>query len=74
MSTRTGSGTTSASTGLDQGGAEDDLMELNSWTSPQMLRRYGTPPAELATRSRSFDTRSQQQSGVPTGQAPASVF
>ena len=34
----------------------------------------GAPPAEPATRSRSCDTRSQQQSGVPTGQAPASVF
>jgi hypothetical protein len=29
-------------TWLDRGGAEGDLMELNGWTSPQMLRRYGT--------------------------------
>jgi integrase len=28
-------------TWLDRGGAEGDLMELNSWTSSQMLRRYG---------------------------------
>jgi hypothetical protein len=28
-------------TWLDRGGAEGDLMELNGWTSPQMLRRYG---------------------------------
>jgi site-specific recombinase XerD len=28
-------------TWLDRGGAEGDLMELNDWTSPQMLRRYG---------------------------------
>ena len=28
-------------TWLDRGGPEDDLMELNGWTSPQMLRRYG---------------------------------
>jgi site-specific recombinase XerD len=26
---------------LDRGGAERDLMELNGWTSPQMLTRYG---------------------------------
>ena len=26
---------------LDRGGPEGDLMELNGWTSPQMLRRYG---------------------------------
>jgi len=28
-------------TWLDRGGAEGDLMELNGWTSPQMLQRYG---------------------------------
>src|SRR5437016_5557004 len=28
-------------TWLDRGGPEGDLMELNGWTSPQMLRRYG---------------------------------
>ena len=28
-------------TWLDRGGAEGDLMELNGWSSPQMLRRYG---------------------------------
>ena len=32
-------------TWLDRGGAEGDLMELNGWTSPQMLRRYGPAPA-----------------------------
>jgi site-specific recombinase XerD len=26
---------------LDNGGAEGDLMELNGWSSPQMLARYG---------------------------------
>jgi integrase len=30
-------------TWLDRGGAEGDLMELNGWASPQMLRRYGAP-------------------------------
>jgi integrase/recombinase XerD len=28
-------------TWLDRGGPEGDLMELNGWASPQMLRRYG---------------------------------
>jgi integrase len=28
-------------TWLDCGGPEGDLMELNGWSSPQMLRRYG---------------------------------
>lgn len=27
--------------GLERGGAEGDLMELNGWVSPQMLTRYG---------------------------------
>jgi integrase len=27
-------------TWLDRGGPEGDLMKLNGWTSPQMLRRY----------------------------------
>jgi len=26
---------------LERGGAEGDLMELNGWSSPQMLLRYG---------------------------------
>ena len=28
-------------TWLDRGGAEGDLMELNGWSSPRMLQRYG---------------------------------
>jgi integrase/recombinase XerD len=28
-------------TWLDRGGAGGDLMELNGWSFPQMLRRYG---------------------------------
>ena len=28
-------------TWLERGGAEGDLMELNGWSSPQMLERYG---------------------------------
>jgi integrase len=39
---------------LDRGGAEGDLMELNGWTSPQMLRRYGAS-ARSARARRNYD-------------------
>ena len=39
---------------FDRGGAEGDLMELNGWTSPQMLRRYGAS-ARSARARRSYD-------------------
>lgn len=39
---------------LDAGGAEGDLMELNGWDSPQMLRRYGRS-ARSARAQRSYD-------------------
>ena len=39
---------------LDAGGAEGDLMELNGWTSPQMLRRYGAS-ARAARAQRAYD-------------------
>jgi integrase/recombinase XerD len=39
---------------LDHGGAEGDLMELNGWSSPQMLRRYGAS-ARAARARRSYD-------------------
>ncbi|HLM88535.1 MAG TPA: tyrosine-type recombinase/integrase [Streptosporangiaceae bacterium] len=41
-------------TRLDRGGAERDLMELNGWTSPQMLTRYGAS-ARGARARRSYD-------------------
>jgi integrase/recombinase XerD len=41
-------------TWLDRGGAEGDLMELNGWTSPQMLRRYGASARGTRAR-RSYD-------------------
>lgn len=41
-------------TWLDKGGAEGDLMELNGWTSPQMLRRYGKSAASKRAR-RTYD-------------------
>jgi integrase len=39
---------------LDRRGAERDLMELNGWTSPQMLTRYGAS-ARGARARRSYD-------------------
>lgn len=39
---------------LDAGGAEGDLMELNGWKSPQMLRRYGRS-ARSARARRAYD-------------------
>jgi integrase/recombinase XerD len=41
-------------TWLDRGGAERDLMELNGWTSPQMLTRYGAS-ARGARARRGYD-------------------
>lgn len=41
-------------TWLDKGGAEGDLMELNGWASPQMLRRYGAS-ARSARARRTYD-------------------
>ena len=41
-------------TWLERGGAERDLMELNGWTSPQMLTRYGAS-ARGARARRSYD-------------------
>ena len=37
-------------TWLDRGGAEGDLMELNSWSFPQMLRRYGASARNARVR------------------------
>jgi integrase len=39
-------------TWLDRGGPEGDLMELNGWSSPQMLRRYR---ARAARARRTYD-------------------
>ena len=41
-------------TWLDRGGPEGDLMELNGWSSPQMLRRYGAR-ARSARDRRTYD-------------------
>jgi integrase len=41
-------------TWLDRGGAEGDLMVLNGWSSPQMLRRYGAS-ARSARARRTYD-------------------
>ena len=37
-------------TWLDRGGPEGDLMELNGWTSPQMLRLYGASTRSARAR------------------------
>ena len=37
---------------LDRGGPEGDLMELNGWSSPQMLRRYGASARARRTYDR----------------------
>jgi len=41
-------------TWLDCGGPEGDLMELNGWSSPQMLRLYGAS-ARSARARRTYD-------------------
>jgi integrase/recombinase XerD len=41
-------------TWLDRGGAEGDLMELNGWTSPQMVCLYGAS-ARSARARRTYD-------------------
>ena len=41
-------------TWLERGGAKRDLMELNGWTSPQMLARYGAG-ARSARARRTYD-------------------
>ena len=44
-------------TWLDRGGAEGDLMELNGWSSPQMLRRYGASARARRTYDRIMTDR-----------------
>jgi integrase/recombinase XerD len=51
---------------IDHGGAEGDLMELNGWTSPQMLRRYGAS-ARSARARRSYDRVMEGNSGAAPG-------
>ena len=45
---------TMLSTSFDRGGPEGDLMELNGWSSPQMLLRYGAS-ARAARARRSYN-------------------
>jgi integrase len=37
-------------TWLDRGGPEGNLMELNGWSSPQMLARYGASARSARAR------------------------
>jgi integrase len=39
-------------TWLDRGATERDLMELNGWSSPRMLRRYGASARARRTYDR----------------------
>ena len=58
-------------TWLDRGGPEGDLMELNGWASPQMLRRYGASAhsarARPAPSGMYVDWRLSACSGCPGG-------
>jgi integrase/recombinase XerD len=56
-------------TWLDRGGAEGDLMELNGWTSPQMLRRYGAS-ARSARARRTYDRIMDGKSPSLSGKVP----
>ena len=72
-------------TWLDRGGPEGDLMELNGWSSPQVLRRYGAS-ARSARARRTYDRimddsperhprpASNPAPGASTGQAGAYVL
>jgi site-specific recombinase XerC len=51
-------------TWLDRGGAEGDPMELNGWTSPQMLRRYGASARRLGAPHLRPDHPRQTVTGV----------
>ena len=42
------------STSFERGGPEGDLMELDGWSSPQMLARYGAS-ARSARARRTYD-------------------
>jgi integrase len=57
-------------TWLDRGGAERDLMELNGWTSPQMLTRYGAS-ARGARARRSYEGTPGIDTGTPPRKTPA---
>jgi integrase/recombinase XerD len=54
-------------TWLDRGGAEGDLMELNGWSSPQMLRRYGAS----ARSARAYRTYDRIMTGRPDRASPS---
>jgi integrase len=65
-------------TWLDRGGPEGDLMELNGWTSPQMLRRYGASarsarPPHLRPHHDRHLTPAAATSAPAPGRLPATV-
>jgi len=58
-------------TWLDRGGAEGDLMELNGWSSPQMLRRCGAS-ARSARARRTYDRQAAATARRASSAAPLS--
>jgi integrase/recombinase XerD len=56
-------------TWLDRGGAERDLMELNGWTSSQMLTQYGAS-ARGARARRSYDRIMDDTTRTPPRRGP----
>jgi len=58
-------------TWLDRGGTEGDLMELNGWSSPQMLRRYGAS-ARSARARRTYDRQAAATARRASSAAPLS--
>jgi hypothetical protein len=52
---------------MDRGAPEGDLMELNGWTSPQMVRRYGA--SARSARARRICDRVMED-GVQTWAGP----
>jgi integrase len=61
-------------TWLDCGGAEGDLMELNGWTSPQMLRRYGASARAAAPAAPAAPATASWKTGHNTTRWAASCY
>ena len=59
-------------TWLDRGGPEGDLMELNGWASPQMLRRYGA--SARSARARRTRAAGRRLGATPNHQRQKSTY
>ena len=60
-------------TWLDRGGAERDLMELNGWTSPQMLTRYGASARGARARAATTASWTKPDPGLTASRTPAAA-